>query len=186
MAKITPTQNTASQNQDPVVLSTSAVGHLKRAIDGSVLTPTNSDYPAAAPMTGTHVAGEVIISTDAITLIAGSSGGTIYPLEAGTAVSGTALVLHVRETGPAASMVAHAIDVTAAATASVGTGITSGRKHIEFYNAGTATVYLGPSTVGTASGFPLGTAAYAWFNSGHAWHAIAAGGTVSLRVLEMS
>lgn len=48
MAKITPTQNTSSQNQDPVVIATSATGHLKLADSTTVVTPTGSDYAAAA------------------------------------------------------------------------------------------------------------------------------------------
>jgi hypothetical protein len=81
-------------------------------------------------------------------------------------------------------LVAHAIAVATAAT-SIGTGISSGRKHIEIYNGGTQTVYIGPSAVSTANGFPLGTAANAWFDSGHAWYAITGGGTATLRVLEL-
>lgn len=186
MAKITPTENNDDQNQDPIVISSGVTGHLKRAVDGSVLTPTGSDYPAAAHMTGSHIPGELIAATDVFMLAGGSNGGTVYPLAAGTSVHGTAVTLHVREVGPATTLAVHTVSVTAAATAAMGTGITSGRKHIEFYNSGTAVVYLGPSTVGTASGFPLGTASYAYFDSGHAWHAIAAGGTSAVRVMEMS
>jgi hypothetical protein len=185
MAKITPTQNTSDQNQDPLVLSTSTTARLKRAVDGSSLTPTGSDYAAAAEMTGSHVSGEVFAATDVLSLIGGmGSGGTIYPLEAGTASSGTALVLHVRDVGPAGTMVAHAINVTSG-TVAIGTGLSTGRKHIEIYNAGTGTVYLGHAQVGTASGFPLGTAAYAYFDSGHAWYATVAAGTSAVRVLEL-
>jgi hypothetical protein len=54
VAKITPTQNLSSQNQDPIVLSTSAVGKLKRAVNATAITPTGSDYDAAAQMVGTH------------------------------------------------------------------------------------------------------------------------------------
>jgi hypothetical protein len=185
LAKITPTANTSDQNQDPLVLSTSATGQLKRAVDGSALTPTGSDYPAAAHMTGSHVPAEVLVATDVFSLVGASTGGTVYPLEGGTAVSGTAVVLHVRDVGPATTLVSHAINVGTAAT-SIGTGITTGRKHIEVYNNGTVTAYLGHSAVGTANGFPLGTAAYAYFDSGHTWYAAAASGSAALRVLEMS
>ena len=181
---ISPT-NDDSQNVDGLMVSTSVTSIWHRAVDGTSITPTSSNQNAAAEMIGTHIPAEVMVATDAIVLMAGHTGGTVWPLEAGTAVSGTALVLHVRETGPAVTLAAHAINVTTG-TASVGTGITSGRKHIEFYNGGTTTVYLGPSTVGTASGFPLGTAAYANFNSGHSWYATTTAGTASLRVLEMS
>lgn len=178
-------ENSAALDVDGLLTSTSVTSIWKRAVDGTSITPTNSNQNAGAEMVGTHIPGEVLAATDPVVLLGGHTGGTVWPLEAGTAVSGTALVLHVRETGPAVSLVAHAINVTTG-TASVGTGITSGRKHIEFYNGGTTTVYLGPSTVGTATGFPLGTAAYANFNSGHAWHATTTAGTASLRVLEMS
>lgn len=183
---ISPT-NDDSQNVDGLMVSTSVTSVWHRAIDGSALTPTSSNQQAAAEMVGTHVPAEVLAATDPVVLIGAHTGGTVYPLEAGTAVSGTALVLHVREVGPAGTVVTHSIDVTSG-TASLGTGITSGRKHIEFYNAGTATVYLGNAQVGTASGFPLGTAAYAYFNSGAAWYATIAGaaGTSAVRVLEMA
>lgn len=189
MAKITPTQNTSSQNQDPIVLSTSATGQLKRSVDGSALTPTGSDYPAAAQMTGSHViSGESLVATDVFQLVGGvNGGGTAFPLEGGTATYGSAIVLHVRETGPATSLAVHAVNVTSG-TAELGTAISSGRKHIEFYNAGTGTVYLGPSTVGTATGFPLGSGVVMSFNSAHRWYAtiINAAGTSAIRVLEMS
>lgn len=189
MAKITPTQNTSAQNQDPVVLSTSATAQLKRAVDGSALTPTGSDYPAVAQMTGSHViSGEALISTDVFQLVgAVNTGGTAFPLEGGTATYGSAVVLHVRETGPATTLSVHSVNVTSG-TAELGTAISTGRKHIEFYNAGTGIVYLGPSTVGTASGFPLGTATSRSFNSGHRWYATIenAAGTSAIRVLEMS
>ena len=182
---VSPT-NDDSQNVDGLLPSTTTTSVWHRAVDGSALTPTSSNQQAAAEMVGTHVPAEVITSTDPIVLVGASKGGTIYPLEGGTAVSGTAVVLHVREVGPAGTVVAHAINVTSG-TASLGTGITSGRKHIEFYNAGTATVYLGHAQVGTASGFPLGTGAYAYFNSGSSWYATIAGaaGTSALRVLEL-
>lgn len=181
---VSPT-NDDSQNVNGLLVSTGVTGIWNRAIDGTSITPTSSNQNAGAAMVGTHVPAEVLAATDPVVLLGAHTGGTVYPLEAGTAVSGTALVLHVRETGPAVTLVAHAINVTTG-TASVGTGITSGRKHIEFYNGGTTTVYLGGSGVGTASGFPLGTAAYANFNSGHAWYATTTAGTAVLRVLEMS
>lgn len=183
----TSPSNASSQNVNGLLVSTGVTSIWNRAIDGSAITPTNSTQQAGAAMVGTHVPAEVLVATDPVVLMGGHTGGTVYPLEAGTAASGTALVLHVRETGPAVTLAAHAVNVTSG-TANLGTAITTGRKHIEFYNAGTATVYLGPSTVGTATGFPLGTGAYAYFNSGHAWHATIAGaaGTSAVRVLEMS
>ena len=178
-------ENSAALDVDGLLTSTSVTSIWKRAVDGTSITPTNSNQTAGAEMVGTHIPAEVLAATDAVVLMAGHSGGTVWPLEAGTAVSGTALVLHTREVGPAVTLATHAINVGTTA-ASIGTGITSGRKHIEIYNAGTVTAYIGPATVGTASGFPLGTAANAWFDSGHAWYAIAASGSATLRVLEMS
>lgn len=177
--------NSAAQKVDGLLTesSTSAIWH--RAVSGSSITPTGSDQNAAADMVGTHVSGEAIVSTDPTVLIAGSVGGTVYPLAAGTSVTTGASTLHVREVGPATTLVTHAIAVSTAATA-IGTGISSGRKHIEVYNGGTQVVYVGHSAVSTANGYPLGTAANSWWDSGHAWYAVTAGGTATLRVLEMS
>lgn len=77
MAKITPTQNTSSQNQDPVVLSTSTTAQLKRAVNATALTPTGSDYPAAAQMVGTHVDDAAFTAaTDPLVAVAGLADET--------------------------------------------------------------------------------------------------------------
>ena len=77
MAKITATQNTSDQNQDPIVLSTSTTGQLKRAVNATALTPTGSDYPAAAQMVGTHVDDAAFTAaTDALVAIAGLADET--------------------------------------------------------------------------------------------------------------
>lgn len=184
---ISPT-NDDTQNVNGLLISTSVTGVWNRAIDGTSITPTSSSQNAAAALVGTHIPAEVVVATDPVVLVAGSYGGTVYPLEIGTAGAvGTAGILHTRDVGLGGSVVTHSINVTSG-TASLGTGLSSGRKHIEFYNAGTATVYLGNAQVGTANGFPLGTAAYAYFDSSTAWYATIAGaaGTSALRVLEMS
>ena len=78
MAKITPTQNTSNQNQDPVVISTSATARLKRAVSATAITPTNSDYDAAAQMVGTHGDDTVFTpnSTDPVVVIGGFADET--------------------------------------------------------------------------------------------------------------
>lgn len=178
-------QNDDSQNVDGLLTSTSVTSLWHRAVDGTSITPTSSNQNAAADMVGTHVPAEVLAATDPVVLVAAHTGGTVYPLEGGTASSGTALVLHIREVGPNVSRVAHAINVGTAAT-SLGTGITSGRKYLDVYNGGTVTVYLGPSSVGTASGIPLGTGAYYYEEGALALYGITASGSASLRVQERS
>ena len=177
--------NDDGQNVDGLTVSTSLTSIWHRAIDGSAITPTGSSEQAGAEMVGTHIPGEVLASTDPLVLIAGSQGGTVYPLEAGTASSGTALVLHTREVGTNTSRVNHAINVGTAAT-SLGTGISSGRKFVDIYNSGTVTVFLGPSTVGTATGLPIGTGAYYYEQGALAIYGIVASGTGTLRVQERS
>lgn len=189
-AHVSPVNDNA-RDTDGINLSTSATQVLKRAVAGSSRSVTGGDTNAAAQEVGTHADDAAFtVGTDSIVVAGGladeTSPDSVNEGDAGAFRMGLDRVQLIRETGPNTTLAAHAINVTSG-TVSIGTAITSGRKHIEIYNAGTATVYLGPSTVGTASGFPLGTAAYAWFDSGHDWYAVGpSAGTTTLRVLEMS
>lgn len=190
MATITSPANAAGESVHSLVLATGTDGKLPRGVAGSSATPSGGDTASVAQEVGTHVDDAAFTVASSTIVVAGgladeTSSDSVDEGDAGAFRMGLDRVQLSRETGPNTTLVAHAINVTTG-TASVGTAITAGRKHIEFYNNGTATVYLGGSAVGTASGFPLGTAAYADFNSGHSWYATTTGGTVSLRVLEMS
>jgi hypothetical protein len=108
MAKITPTQNTSSQNQDPLVIASSATGHLKLADPTTVVTPTGADYPAAA-----HFVSPVRSATTTITAVA-----------AGTAAGGTVLASNTSRRGASIYNNSTAICYLALGTAAASTRFT--------------------------------------------------------------
>lgn len=186
MAKFASPQNTSDQNLDPLILPTSTTGVGKRAVNSR--TVTGGDYNVADQGVATHVDdAALVVGTDSVVAVAGfadeTSPDSVNEGDVGALRMGLDRVLLVRAVGLVTSRVTHAVNVTTAAT-SLGTGIASDRRHIEIYNGGTATIYLGDSGVGTATGFPLGTAAYYYEESGLPLYGIATGGTVAVRVLE--
>ena len=101
-------------------------------------------------------------------LVAGADGG----------------VLNTRLTKVVANPITTAVSCATTATALPSSAL-AGRTSLCVYNAGAATVYLGGSTVTTASGLPLPVGAY-WCDDVQslAHYCIVATGNESVRVLE--
>ena len=79
-----------------------------------------------------------------------------------------------------ASIAATASQIVAARTGAPGTG----RIAVTLYNAGSATVYFGPSGVTTSTGMPLPAGATVTISTQAAVYGIAASGTQTIGIME--
>ena len=73
---------------------------------------------------------------------------------------------------------------TSAVLLAVGATSRPGRRNLYVYNAGTGTVYLGPSTVTSSNGFGLAPSATFIWDSEDDLYAISASGSNNVRVME--
>lgn len=146
---------------------------------------------------GTNIIGKVTTdqtthgTTDKVAADLYVAGGAA-PGGSGTATANTQRVIlatdnpttAVKLSKVAAANVATAVTVTTSATLLPASALT-GRISLCVYNNGAATIYLGPSGVTAASGFPLPAGgAFCDDVGAQAYYGIAAAGTVEARVLE--
>lgn len=85
------------------------------------------------------------------------------------------------------AMTTEADSITTTSGAAI-TSVLANRKDVKLYNNGTKIIYIGPSGVSTANGFPLfpGSILEAEIGPAVAIHAVAQSGTQELRVMQMS
>lgn len=87
MANPISPQNSNTLDTDPMVLAGGVTGYLKRGVEGSSITPTNSAYAAVAQLVG----------------MIGASTSTFAAVAAGTAVGGTVLAANSLRMGATVS-----------------------------------------------------------------------------------
>lgn len=186
MASVNSPINSNSRDVDSLITPTGITGLMKRGLHSQSV--SGGDSNVADQAVGTHVDDAALtVAADSVVAVGGfadeTSSDSVDEGDVGALRMGLDRVLLTRDHGPVTERVVHAINISTSA-ASIGTGIAANRRHIDVYNGGTVTVFLGPSGVGTATGIPLGTASYYYETGSIAIYGITASGTAALRVQE--